>query len=251
MTLRAPRLPLGLDPLIAEAKRRSRQRRFFVSAILAAVIGTAAGLNFDVISSPGGSGSPNGQPGPGSAATGGSPSGSPTSSNAAFLRGPVVRQFAAAQGIQDLRVLVSAGSGTNGSAVIVGSNRSGEECWTVVAALGAAGGAFRCGTSPGVEQGEPAAQRTFRVGCETSGRAGSASADAGSCIGFVGPSVARVEATLVDGSTSTLPLTEGAFAYAGQSRDTLPVSFSAYSEGGQEVGHQDIVLASGLGTNGR
>lgn len=245
-----PRMSFALDPLIAEAKRRARQRRFLVSAVLAAVVATAAGLTFAVSSSPGGPGSPSGRPGPGSGASGGSTSGSPTTSSAAFLRGRLVRQFAAVQDIQGLRVLVSAGSGTNSSAVIVGTDLSGEECWTVVAALGEAGGGFRCGTSPGVEQGEPAALRTFRVGCQTSGRAGAGSADAASCIGFVGPSVAKVEAKLVDGSTSALPVTEGAFAYAGPTRDALPVSFSAYSAGGQEVGRQDIVLASGLGTNG-
>jgi hypothetical protein len=161
-----------------------------------------------------------------------------------------VRQFAASQGIGDLRVLVSAGGGFQSSAVIVGTNHSGDGCWTVVAAHGAAGGAFRCGSLPGVEQGEPPAQRIFRVGCGTSGRAGSATADAASCIGFVGPTVASVKAQLVDGSIVTLRVTEGAFAYAGRKHDTLPASFSAYDTNGHEIGHQAVILASGLGTNG-
>lgn len=140
-------------------------------------------------------------------------------------------------------MLVSAGSGFDSSAVIVGTDRSGQVCWTVVAALGSAGGAFRCGTRPGVEQGEPAAARTFRVGCGTSGSAKSTTADAASCIGFVGSSVVKVKARLTDGSTRVLPVTEGAFAYAGEGSDQLPASFSAFDASGQEVGHQAIVLA--------
>jgi hypothetical protein len=31
MTLRAPRLPFSLDPLMAEAKRRARQRRVLIA----------------------------------------------------------------------------------------------------------------------------------------------------------------------------------------------------------------------------
>jgi hypothetical protein len=53
----------------------------------------------------------------------------------------------------------------------------------------------------------------------------------------------KVEARLTDGSTSVLPVTEGAFAYAGEASDQLPASFSAYDASGQEVGHQAIVLA--------
>jgi hypothetical protein len=113
----------------------------------------------------------------------------------------------------------------------------------VVAALGGVGSAFTCGTPPGVEQGEPAAVRIFRVGCETSGSAKSTSAKAASCIGFVAASVVKVEARLTDGSTRVLPVTQGAFAYAGKGSDQLPASFSAYDASGQEVGHQDIILA--------
>jgi hypothetical protein len=42
MTVQVPRLPFSLDPLIAEAKRRARQRRFLL-AVVAAVIALAAG----------------------------------------------------------------------------------------------------------------------------------------------------------------------------------------------------------------
>jgi hypothetical protein len=41
MTLRAPRVPLSLDPLIAEAKRRMRRRRVLVAAVLLLVAALA------------------------------------------------------------------------------------------------------------------------------------------------------------------------------------------------------------------
>jgi hypothetical protein len=44
MTLRLPRLPIGLDPLIKEAKRRVRRRRLFLSLALAAVIAASLAL---------------------------------------------------------------------------------------------------------------------------------------------------------------------------------------------------------------
>lgn len=58
MTLRAPRLPFSLDPLIAEAKRRARQRRVLIALGILVAAGLAAGLTF-AFRSPGG-GSPNG-----------------------------------------------------------------------------------------------------------------------------------------------------------------------------------------------
>jgi hypothetical protein len=42
MTERVPRLPLGLDPLIAEAKRRATRRRLLIVAALALVLTGAA-----------------------------------------------------------------------------------------------------------------------------------------------------------------------------------------------------------------
>lgn len=41
MTARAPRLPLSLDPLIAEAKQRARRRRFLIAAVALLVVGAA------------------------------------------------------------------------------------------------------------------------------------------------------------------------------------------------------------------
>jgi hypothetical protein len=43
MTVHIPRLPFALDPLMAEAKRRARQRRFLIAVVVLALIGGAAG----------------------------------------------------------------------------------------------------------------------------------------------------------------------------------------------------------------
>ncbi|HKO26384.1 MAG TPA: hypothetical protein VJU80_02925 [Solirubrobacteraceae bacterium] len=43
MIFRAPRLPLSLDPLIAEAKRRMRRRRLLMAALVVALAGGAGG----------------------------------------------------------------------------------------------------------------------------------------------------------------------------------------------------------------
>jgi hypothetical protein len=58
MTLHIPRLPFALDPLIAEAKRRARQRRMLIGLAVLLLAGLSAGLTF-VFRSPGGS-SPHG-----------------------------------------------------------------------------------------------------------------------------------------------------------------------------------------------
>jgi hypothetical protein len=44
MELRVPRLPVSLDPLIAEAKRRMRRRRVLVAVLAVALVGVAAGV---------------------------------------------------------------------------------------------------------------------------------------------------------------------------------------------------------------
>jgi hypothetical protein len=46
MTVRFPRLPLSLDPLIAEARQRARRRRLLLAALLAGVLALAVGLSF-------------------------------------------------------------------------------------------------------------------------------------------------------------------------------------------------------------
>lgn len=46
MTAQVPRLPFSLDPLIAEAKRRARQRRLVVVALALALVGVAIGATF-------------------------------------------------------------------------------------------------------------------------------------------------------------------------------------------------------------
>lgn len=48
MTARAPRLPLSLDPLLAEAKRRARQRRLLVALAAVAVVAAGAVLGLEL-----------------------------------------------------------------------------------------------------------------------------------------------------------------------------------------------------------
>ncbi len=54
MTLRVPHLPFALDPLIAEAKRRARQRRFLAAFAALILVGLSAGLALGLRSSGGG-----------------------------------------------------------------------------------------------------------------------------------------------------------------------------------------------------
>ena len=58
MTVRVPRLPFSVDPLIAEAKKRARQRRLLIALAVLLLAGMTAGLT-SAFRSPGG-GSPNG-----------------------------------------------------------------------------------------------------------------------------------------------------------------------------------------------
>src|SRR4051812_10104205 len=77
MTLRAPRLPFSLDPLMAEAKRRARRRRLLLA--LGVAVGGAVAVTFALQSGAG----PGGAPSP--AAPGGAGSG-----GAALNEGPVL-----------------------------------------------------------------------------------------------------------------------------------------------------------------
>ena len=56
MTVRVPRLPFSLDPLIAEAKRRARQRRLLIAIAVVLFAGLAAGLTLALRSGGGGPG---------------------------------------------------------------------------------------------------------------------------------------------------------------------------------------------------
>jgi hypothetical protein len=47
MSVHVPRLPLSLDPLIAEAKRRARQRRVLLALVVSAVVAAGAVLGFE------------------------------------------------------------------------------------------------------------------------------------------------------------------------------------------------------------
>ena len=74
MTVHIPRLLFGLDPLMAEARRRARQRRFLIAVVVLALIGGAAGA-FAALRSPNGPmSSLPGALGGGSAQTRGTPS---------------------------------------------------------------------------------------------------------------------------------------------------------------------------------
>ena len=48
MTVRVPRLPFSLDPLISEAKRRARQRRLLVALVASAVVAAGGVLGFEL-----------------------------------------------------------------------------------------------------------------------------------------------------------------------------------------------------------
>lgn len=168
-----------------------------------------------------------------------------TTSGSDYTQASLVQQLATAGGVTGLEVLVSAGPGSvgsNSSAVIVGTDTAGQRCWTAVGSGGGVGGPFRCGTQPGEEPGATAVQQ-LRVGCQTSGSVGSATASSVSCIGFVGSNVSAVNATLSDGSTQQMTLTDGAFAYAASSADKLPTTFTASDASGQTVSQRAVSLS--------
>lgn len=170
-------------------------------------------------------------------------SASPTTS-AAFLQGPAVQRLATQAGVTSPQVLVSAGTGTDSSAVVIGADASGHSCWSISSSLGASATPFTCGGRVGEEAGEPAGLDVLNVGCETSGSAGT-SANAGSCVGFVGTSVVNVVVTLADGSTQSISPTDGAFAYAANTPGQLPTSFTAYDADRDVVGQENIQLPNG------
>lgn len=168
------------------------------------------------------------------------------STGTGWLATPAVQHFSAADSVGNLAVLVSAGSGANGLAVITGTNAAGSSCWTLVQFGGAVGSDFRCGTQVGSDVGNPS-DSELRVACQTSGGSGSSTADSAGCVGFVGSNVATVNATLSDGSTQQMNLSDGAFAYAASTGGKLPTSFTASGASGQAVDHQAVSLSSGLG----
>lgn len=60
MTLHAPRLPISVDPLMAEAKRRMRQRRLLVGALIVALAAAVAGASLALRGPKGPAGAPAG-----------------------------------------------------------------------------------------------------------------------------------------------------------------------------------------------
>jgi hypothetical protein len=165
-----------------------------------------------------------------------------------WLDTPAVQHFSAADSVGRLGVLVSAGSGSNGVAVVTGADAAGERCWTIVEGGGAVGSGFRCGTAVGSGVGDPTDHSDLRVVCQTSGSSGATTADSAGCLGFVGMDVATVAVQLADGSSQKLAVTGGAFAYASDNPDKLPTSVAAYDGTGHALAHEDIVLGSGLGS---
>lgn len=111
MTFRVPRLPFSLDPLMAEAKRRARQRRM-LTALALLLAGLGAGLAF-AFGSPGGR-SPSG---------GGLTSGN--LSNYARRAGLSSGPFAVTTGMTPRAVLAVAGRPLR----VVRSNPRNPDCW--------------------------------------------------------------------------------------------------------------------------
>ena len=161
----------------------------------------------------------------------------------------MLEQFAQTAGINNLSVLVSAGSGETSSAVIVGTNGAGQSCWTIMFAGGGAGGPFRCGSKPGQDPGEPADQEVLRIVCETTGSAGSDSAESASCIGFADSAIATVRVNLADGSSREVNVQNGVFAYQADSSGTLPQTIIGNDSSGQAVAQRAVVLAVGPGNS--
>lgn len=112
-------------------------------------------------------------------------------------------------------------------------------------AMGGAGGPFRCGTRPGQDPGESAGEQTLRIVCETTGSAGSTTAESANCIGFAASNIANVRVSLVDGSSENVAVQGGAFAYQANSAGALPVSIVGDDSSGTAVAQRTVALASG------
>jgi hypothetical protein len=110
--------------------------------------------------------------------TSGSASAHPASSGA-YAATQLVEYFAQQAGVQDLRTLVSAGTGRANTAIITGTDGAGSPCWTVIALDGHQGAPFRCGSPPAPESG------SLWVGYGTGGGPGSSTADYASLVGLV------------------------------------------------------------------
>jgi hypothetical protein len=152
--------------------------------------------------------------------------------------GAVVAKWAQGAGVDGLRVLVSAGTGADEVAIVVGQNGARARCWTAVAAGGRVAGPFRCGAAP-------APNGALSVFAQVSGAAGSITADSVSLVGLARPDVAVVEAMLADGSSKQLTLTKGTFSYTSASATDLPTVLRAYNAAGRLIGEQSINLGSG------
>lgn len=210
----------------------NRRRRWMLAVVLIAAVGAgiaASGLARAAVSN--------------GASTGAATADTSTS----WVTSPLISQFANSQGISQLSVLVSAGSGSTSSAVIVGSNAAGDSCWTLAYAMGGLGGPFRCGMPLGAAPGAPDAADVVRLYCETSGDATSTTPTSASCIGFLSANAASVQVKLAGGSTQAVTVTNGAFAYQADTPGELPTAVVAYDSGGGVVAQKNVVLAQGPG----
>jgi hypothetical protein len=108
MTVRVPRLPFSVDPLMAEAKRRAQQRRMLI-ALAVLLVGLTVGLTF-AFRSPGGR-SPNGA--------------GLTSANSLNTQSGGNAAFAVTTGMMAKAVLARAGRPLR----VVRSNPRNPDCW--------------------------------------------------------------------------------------------------------------------------
>lgn len=155
-----------------------------------------------------------------------------------YTPGAFVADLARQAHVGTLKALVSAGTGDSTVTIVTGTDASGEPCWTVTVLGGRAGNHFRCGAAP-------SADGAISIFPDISGAPGSAMATSVSLIGLARHDVARVEATLLDGSNKNLTLANGTFSYAATDQAALPTVVRAYDEGGRLIGEQTLKVDDG------
>jgi hypothetical protein len=155
-----------------------------------------------------------------------------------YTPSPFVENLAEQANVGDLSVLRAAGKGDSTVSIVTGRDPSGAPCWTVTVLGGQAGNGFRCGTAP-VSEG------AITIFPDISGPSGSTLATSVALVGLARSDVASVRATLVGGSTTDLPLTNGTFGYAASDRSLLPTVVRAYGKDGRLLGEQALELDDG------
>lgn len=147
----------------------------------------------------------------------------------------LVAQLAQQADVGQLASLVSAGSGDNSVSIVTGESASGTPCWTVTFGGGRIAGPFRCGSAP-------APEGPLKIFPDISGPPGSNAATSVTLVGLARGDIASVEAKLLNGSTTDLPVTNGTFGYAATSASLLPTSIRAYGKAGDLLAEQAIGL---------